>query len=420
MPTPYDRSSLEAATRPAAPGVAGRPPLTRPVAGRRLGGVCAGIARHLGVSVRLVRLLMVLLTVFGPGLVTYLFIWAATTEDQAPAAGSRAARAVEGLAESAWGPVVAVGVLIVLTGVVIGLEMAGVDARAGLLVPLLLLAGGAIVAWTHLDEARRAHWIGDGTRSRGLVWMRLALGAGLAVVGLVVLGFGGSSVDQLGNLLLAAVAVFAGVLIIGAPWALRLWSDFRTEQLAAARATERADIAAHLHDSVLQTLALIQRRAADPTSVAQLARAQERELRAWLYAGPVGSETTLASAATAAAHEVEDATGVAVDLVVTGDRDLEPHGAALVRALREALLNATRHGRPPVTAYVEIGRLGVEAYVRDRGEGFDLEQVPPDRLGVRGSILERMDRHGGSARVRRREDGTEVELRLPAPVEEDR
>jgi signal transduction histidine kinase len=104
---------------------------------------------------------------------------------------------------------------------------------------------------------------------------------------------------------------------------------------------------------------------------------------------------------------------VPVELVVTGDRVLEPHGAALVRALREALLNAVRHGAPPVTAYVEIGREGVEAFVRDRGSGFDLEAVPADRLGLRQSVLGRMARHGGTARVRRREDGTEVELALP-------
>ena len=107
-----------------------------------------------------------------------------------------------------------------------------------------------------------------------------------------------------------------------------------------------------------------------------------------------------------------------IDLVVTGDRGYEPHGAALAQAMREALHNAVRHGGPPVTAYVEIGPAGVEAFVRDRGEGFDVDAVPADRLGVRQSILGRMERHGGTARVRRREDGTEVELRLP-PIEGD-
>ncbi|MGL4175265.1 MAG: sensor histidine kinase, partial [Dermatophilaceae bacterium] len=175
---------------------------------------------------------------------------------------------------------------------------------------------------------------------------------------------------------------------------------------------------AHLHDSVLQTLALIQRQSADPASVTRLARAQERELRSWLYAGPVGAQSSLAAAVTEVANEVEDVHGVPIDLVVTGDRPFEEHGAALSRAVREALLNAVRHGRPPVAAYLEIGTDGVEAFVRDRGDGFDLDDVPDDRLGVRQSVLGRMERHGGSARIRRLEEGTEVELRLP-PIEGD-
>ena len=175
---------------------------------------------------------------------------------------------------------------------------------------------------------------------------------------------------------LAALAVLVGALILAAPWAVRLWGDFRREQDAAVRATERADIAAHLHDSVLQTLALIQRQSADPAAVTRLARAQERELRTWLYDGPQGSQSSLAAAVTEVAHEVEDLHGVPVDLVVTGDRPFEQHGAALSRAMREALLNAVRHGSPPVTAYVEIGPAGVEAFVRDRGRGLRPRRRP--------------------------------------------
>jgi signal transduction histidine kinase len=248
--------------------------------------------------------------------------------------------------------------------------------------------------------------------------MRLALGLALALTGILVIVTRGQSLTAVWDALLASTAVLVGVLLVAAPWAVRLWQDFRREQVAAARATERADIAAHLHDSVLQTLALIQRQASDAGAVTRLARAQERELRSWLYSGPAGSQESLAAAVTEVAHEVEDLHGVPIDLVVTGDRPFEQHGAALSRALREALLNAVRHGRAPVTAYVEIGPSGVEAFVRDRGDGFDLDDVPEDRLGVRQSVLGRMERHGGSARVRRREDGTEVELRLP-PLEGD-
>ena len=223
----------------------------------------------------------------------------------------------------------------------------------------------------------------------------------------------GRSLEAIWDIGAAVVAVLAGVALIAAPWGLRFWSDLRREQAEAARATERADIAAHLHDSVLQTLALIQRKADDPASVTQLARAQERELRSWLYAGPAGTDSTLAAAVAEAAHEVEDLHGTPIDVVSTGDRPIDDGGTALVRAVRESLHNAVRHGRPPVSLYVEVGPMGVEAFVRDHGDGFDLDEVPEDRLGVRQSILGRMERHGGSARVRRLEQGTEVSLSLP-------
>jgi signal transduction histidine kinase len=209
------------------------------------------------------------------------------------------------------------------------------------------------------------------------------------------------------------LAVLAGVALIAAPWALRVWSDVRHEQAERARATERADIAAHLHDSVLQTLALIQRKAGDAGAVTQLARAQERELRAWLYAGPSDSDATLATAVVEAAHEVEDLHGTPIEVVSTGDRPLDDGGQALVRAVRESLLNAVRHGAPPVSLYLEVGPSGVEAFVRDHGPGFELDDIPEDRFGVRQSILGRMDRHGGTAAVRRLDQGTEVSLRLP-------
>ena len=155
-----------------------------------------------------------------------------------------------------------------------------------------------------------------------------------------------------------------------------------------------------------------------PAAVTQLARAQERALRSWLYAGPADSDATLASALAEVTHEVEDVHGIPVDLVSTGDRPLEDGGRALVRAVREALLTAVRHGAPPVSVYLEVGPSGVEAFVRDHGPGFDLDEVPEDRLGVRNSILGRMERHGGKATVRRLEQGTEVSFMLP-PVTAD-
>ncbi len=201
------------------------------------------------------------------------------------------------------------------------------------------------------------------------------------------------------------------------PWGLRLWRDLDAERAARARESERADIAAHLHDSVLQTLALIQRRSDDPVQVARLARAQERDLRDWLYgSGPAGGGT-LAAQVKGAAAEVEDRHGVSVDVVVVGDRAEDERTTALVAALREAMVNAVRHGRdPPVQVYVESGPDGVEAFVRDRGPGFDPDAVPADRLGVRESIIARTERHGGTADVRSTPgDGTEVRLTMPPP-----
>ncbi len=435
MPTPYDRATWPVA--PPGPPLA-RPPLRRSVTDRRVAGVCSGVAMHLGVSPRLARWLTVALVIVsgGAAVAVYVFLWALVPEESeqdggyrvapAPAVGpTTAARAGAAGLPSGLGAVVrdgrggwllGVGVLVLLIGLATTAQSYGLDIRAGVLVPLLVIAAGAIVAWSHLDEADRESWLGAGTGTRRLVSARVGLGVGLAVVGILVLTTRGQSPAVIWDALLAVVAVLAGVVIIAAPWAVRIWADLRREQVAAARATERADIAAHLHDSVLQTLALIQRRSTDPVAVTQLARAQERELRTWLYAGPSGSGDSLAAAVAEAAHEVEDLHAVPVDLVVTGDRPLEPHGMALTRALREALLNAVRHGRPPVTAYVEIGPSGVAAYVRDHGEGFDVDDVPADRLGVRESILARMARHGGFARVRRRKDGIEVELTLP-PIE---
>ncbi|HOT57189.1 MAG TPA: PspC domain-containing protein [Ornithinibacter sp.] len=420
MPTPYEPAAAHPrAGMPPRPEVSGppRPPLVRARGRGWTPGVCAAIARHLGLSPKAVRWSFVILTAFGgAGVVAYAFLWALTPEGDVVDDGTGQVAVASDRRQ--WGSLILIGAALVLVGGVLVLPILGGSLIGSVLLPLFTIAVGAIVAWSNLDEAQRSRWLESGTGPNRFGWMRVALGVGLTVTGILVLVTRGQSFSAVWDALLAAIAVLVGALIIAAPWAMRLWGDLRREQVAAARATERADIAAHLHDSVLQTLALIQRQSGDAAAVTRLARAQERELRTWLYDGPQGSQSTLAAAVTEVAHEVEDLHGQVVDLVVTGDRPYEPHGAALTQALREALLNAVRHGRAPVTAYVEIGPSGVEAFVRDRGTGFDLDDVPADRLGVRQSILGRMERHGGSARVRRRDDGTEVELRLP-PLQGD-
>jgi signal transduction histidine kinase/phage shock protein PspC (stress-responsive transcriptional regulator) len=397
--------------------------LTRPTEGRVLAGVCRGVAVHLGVDVAMVRIVFVVLGLAsGAGIVAYLFLWAMTPVEQTPhgidpaqpgpAAPVDEQRRPPTSAIPRGAILLAIGTLTTVAGAVALLQSSGRDVRAGLLLPVLLVAIGAVVAWAQLDTTQRARWAGvDGWRGLGVA--RLAFGLGIVVLGLLAFVTRGQSASQVWDVALATVSILVGTALICVPFAVRLWADFRAEQDVRVRETARADIAAHLHDGVLQTLALIQRGADDPAYVTQLARKQERELRGWLYGSNEDPSQTLAAAVTAVAAEVEDLHGVPLDVVVTGDRALDDGGRALVRALREAMLNAVRHGSPPVSAYVEIGPTSVDGFVRDHGGGFDPDAVPGDRLGVRESILGRMSRHGGTARVRRRDPGTEVILTMP-------
>jgi signal transduction histidine kinase len=212
-------------------------------------------------------------------------------------------------------------------------------------------------------------------------------------------------------LLAVVVVVVAGALIL-APWWVRLVRGLTAERAERIRSQERAEMAAHLHDSVLQTLALMQRRAGDPREVASLARRQERELRAWLNGRREAGAVTLASSLEAAAAEVEEAHGVAVDVVAVGDAPLDPRVEGLVAAAREALVNAAKFaGGAPISLYAEAEDGRMIVYVRDRGPGFDPGAVPADRRGLRESIVGRMARHGGRALVHTAPgEGTEIEL----------
>jgi phage shock protein PspC (stress-responsive transcriptional regulator) len=335
VPTPYELPRTAVASGDHRPVRR----MERPIQGRRLGGVCPGLAEHLGLNVRHVRLAFVLASLGGgAGIVAYLFLWALTPQslETMPVAGADAVGASRPAHESVRNLMVGLGLLLV--GGVLFAQQQGVNLRLSVSIPILAVAGGAVLAWSKLDDAERERWLvrdmGSGGRRAGLV--RLGIGIALASIGVVVLATQGLGLADLWSVGIAAVAVLAGAALIAAPWGLRLWGDLRVEQAQRIRETERADIAAHLHDSVLQTLALIQRKSGDPAEVVRLARSQERELRGWLYAGPIGSQATLASAVTEVAHEVEDLHGIPIELVVTGDRALDAGGAALVRALREA------------------------------------------------------------------------------------
>ena len=388
-----------------------RPKLYRSSSDRWIAGVCGGIAEHLGISSALVRLLMVLAVVAGPGVFVYGFFWVMTRPDTSATQGVPVARSRRPLTRNQ--------VLLVIgaTGLAIGLgwvSPAGQLGRhLGFLLPVVAVAVGAFLAWSQLDASERSRWAGRSKRGRILAVARPVVGVVLATVGVVALATQGQGFDVVLTSALAAVAVLVGAAVIALPWVVRMWQGLQAEQTERIRATERADIAAHLHDSVLQTLALVQRRADDPATVIRLARSQERELREWLYADQNRSTDSLASAVTTVTHEVEDEHGIPIEVVVTGDRPMDDGGQALVKATREALLNAVRHGAPPVSVYVEVGPSGVEAFVRDHGPGFETTEIGDDRLGVRESILGRMRRHGGAAKIRRLESGTEIELTLP-------
>ncbi|KRB43285.1 histidine kinase [Terrabacter sp. Root181] len=442
------QTAYENGTGPARPAwrATPRPPLVRQRQGKVIAGVAAGLAEHLGVPVVAVRVVLVLTSIpFGAGLVVYVFLWAtmrevgdvdpavASTPTLSPAPGApvadpataggattpttastvRTQHHVDLAAMRTWLRSGNQAVVITLLGVAalavagaLWLGGAGLDVHAELILPVVAIVIGAIFFWSQLDDTDAI-----GAR-RPVRWIWLVVGLGLTILGLVGLLVRGTKLTELWQVAGAVLAALVGVAVLSAPWILRLWSNLRLEQAARIRATERADIAAHLHDSVLQTLALIQRQSGDAATVARLARAQERQLRSYLYDEDARAGT-LGAALTAAMGEVEDLHGVPVQLVVTGDRPMDEHLDALVKAVREATWNAVRHASPPVSAYVEVGPDAVEAFVRDHGAGFDLDTVPDDRAGVRESIIGRMERHGGTARIRRRADGTEVELRLP-------
>ena len=400
-----------------------------------LGGVAAGLAAHLGVDVMPVRIFFLVTGVFGFGVLFYAGLWLAlpmdTSQperspglDAATRQGKRPGRSGRPVGLRDTGPMVAVCVVVVgLAGLV--------DVALGgplVLWPVLFAVVGVMVLWRQADEAQRERWLDSTGRvdvrrvllgSGGpTAWARLATGVGMLVVALLIFAAQTGRVSVARDVVVAGVLGVLGLAITLGPWLVRLVADLSEERAARIRSQERADVAAHLHDSVLQTLALIQKSSADPAQVARLARAQERDLRQWMYGDPgaAGQEPTLAAALRSTAGEVEDSHGVPVEVVTVGDAPVTEELRPLVAAAREAMVNAAKHaGAERVDVYAEVAGRSVELFVRDRGRGFDPSAVPADRLGVRNSIVNRMERHGGSATVRSAPgEGTEVRLQMTA------
>ena len=338
-----------------------------------------------------------------------------------PALGEAAASASEPVRppwfrfrEMRYGKEILLGTGLLLVAGILIAQLLGVDVPLGTLIPAAAVLGGASIAWMQLDETRRAGLVDKTKADQAGGWARLAAGLALVVAGVLVMVSGSGSWEQTWLALLASVAVLGGVVLVLLPWALKFWRDLESERAGRIRETERAEIAAHLHDSVLQTLALIQRRAASEHDVVRLARAQERELRGWLFADPGKDAGHLSDRIKAVAAEVEDLLGNAVEVVCVGDTAVTEGHEALIQASREAMLNASRHGGGTVSVYLEASGGRAEVFIKDRGPGFDLQHVPEDRLGVRESIIGRMNRHGGTAAITSSSEGTEVRLGFPA------
>lgn len=377
-----------------------------------MGGVCAGIATHLGVNVWLVRAIFVgLLFLNGVGALAYALAIAlipagnpASSQLVAPtrlAAQLNQLQSKDGRDQAAT--IFSGVVLLALAAILVAWSRGWLESNAYM--PLLIIGCGAALAWSQAEEVMHT------PRSMAAI-ARLAAGLALAVLGVLI--WLSDHTDMSGMLIgaFAALVMLSVVALVLAPLWLGVIRQLSQTQAAQARASERADIAAHLHDSVLQTLTLLRAQADDPQRVAALALSQERELRAWLYGDNHPTNENLRSEVESVSREIEQLYGVPVDSVIVGDTPATAKTRVLTSALREALANAVRHGKPPISLYVEVSGQEVEAYVRDHGAGFELEAINSDRHGVRDSIIGRMQRHGGSATIRAREPGTEVCLRL--------
>lgn len=388
-----------------------RPRLERSRSNRVIGGVAAGIGQHLGVEPLTVRIAFVVLSAaFGFGIVVYLLAWLLAPEEAADAAAApRTRHLVRPTTRQALG-----GVLI-LAGVLLLLLVSGFWFGETLAWPVSLAAIGFAVLWARGGEERRGRsslemMIG-GRRSIP----RVAIGILLILGGLAVPLANNYSLEAVGPMLLAAMVTVGGLALIGGPWVWNIGRELMEERSTRIRTEARAEMAAHLHDSVLQTLALIQRAPASRQMVS-LARTQERELRVWLYGrAPTLAGARIRDAIDAMAGRVEREEQVKVEAIVVGDADLDEHVRALVSAVGEATLNAARHsGETEVSVFVEVQEDAISAYVRDHGTGFDPDAVAADRRGIADSIIGRLERHGGTAHVVSRPgDGTEVVMRLP-------
>lgn len=388
MSTAPTRPDLSALVRP-----------RRSARDQRIAGIAAGWAEQLGVPAQAVRAVLIALTAAGGlGAIVYVVAWILAL-DRPPAepAGPATVHQKVGL-----------GLLVVAT--LLLMRAVGLWFGDAVAIPAVLLVIGVAAVWDR-DRGIRG-WGISAERPRPT---QVIVGVGLVVVGVIVFTrLGSTRIGEAAGLIIGLLIVGAGFVLVFGRLVYRLANDLTSERYARVRQEERAEVAAHLHDSVLQTFALIQR-TDDPRRMVTLARRQERELREWLYTPGATSASSLVGGLRLAADRVEDVHDVPVEVVAVGDVSLDDHVAALVAAAGEAMTNAAKHsGADRVSVYAEVGESGVEVFVNDLGSGFDPEGDRGDRRGIVDSIRGRMTRHGGEARITSEPgEGTEVALRLP-------
>jgi signal transduction histidine kinase len=388
--------------------------------GRVVAGVAGGFADRYGLDVGVVRAaLAVLALAGGVGVVVY-------------AAGYAVSERSHGTAVEAWphSERRTVAFVLMALGVLQLVRSSGVWLGDRVMLPMVVIVSGVVVL---ANRTRGAVGASPGSsRSRPAdpgpppvsnrrMAFTVAAGVALVAAGFALVS-GQSSVDTGVRVAAGAVAVAvlaAGVLV--GPWLVRAAQDLAAERRERIRSEERAAMAAHLHDSVLQTLALIQRNAGDARRTRTLARRQERALREWLYGSAPATATSLASAVREMAADVEELYDVEIDVVLVGDRPMDEASAAVVGALREACVNAAKHsGESTWSVFVESGPAGIDAFVRDRGVGFDMARVPAGGHGLASSIGARVERVGGTVVIATAPGGgTEIELTVPMPAAGD-
>jgi signal transduction histidine kinase len=370
---------------------------------RWVAGVASGLAEHLGWSVTWTRFGFVALSFAGGlGIVLYAAYWLFLP---LRADGRTGANRELGLLPLLALTALLLGGWLLADAVVPSLSSLGFNTI--LVIALVVVGLGAAIIWRQADDEQ------GGTTTAAARWLRVAVGLAMVAVGALLLIADAADPGQALRGLLVGVVVAGGLSLLALPWIRRQWDTANQERAARIRAAERAEVAAQVHDSVLQTLTLIRSNADDAEAVARLSRAEERRLRRWLYEPDADDATTLRSAIDRLAAETEADYPATVEVIAVGDAPMDPALQPLLAAASEALLNAAKHAGGSITLFCEVEPAAISLSVRDRGAGFDPAAIPSDRLGVRASIVGRMERAGGTAEIRATPTGTEVRLALP-------